>query len=487
MERYRKRKVSSFTAHSAGFFVMGINLEKLSGVEGPKNLAVVLNRAEEQLQNIKRINLAAGGRKAEFLTAELAHFCVGDNPVEIQVIKSEWNEEAHKHKYMVGGLSPALKIGVHLESLNGDEPQTKEPTIPLATDVALSVKEGAIHKHKEGVTRVDVEKELVDLLTVQRQFSVKSSIAGMRDDLQEGIVVNTSLGFTTSPITKEEIHDYVKSLTDAQLLRSPGGLLWPQEILQKHIMEVGGVGHDDGRFEESKMNLFAALLGLPKELDVLVRVLDTEQLMAIVQGDNSLFHTLQKVNALPINEGFKFNGKWAELIIAGDELYFLVEALPSHYEGMSKLAEDNFRNAPNYTDLKHPDSRGELDRYIMANLPSEIATTCERENRLSNHVLLNNNGKVVGFRIVRKEGEVADGRRLHIGRGYGGGGLGSTIVDRSEQYAKQVGCTSVEVHATGHSQSFFERLGYKDWGYRMNSQGAFGDKPSGFNLMTKDL
>lgn len=466
---------------------MRIELSQLGGPEGPKNLAVALNRPKEQLQHIKRINLAAGGRKAEFLTAELAHFLIGDKPVETQIVKSEWNEDAHKHKYMVDGLSPALKIGVHLESSGENESQTREPTITLATDVALSVKEGTIHKHKEGVTRIEVEKELVDLFTTQRQFNVKSSIAGMRNDLQEGIIVNTSLGFTTSPLTTEEIHNYVESLTDAQLLRSPGGLLWPQEILQRHIVEVGGVGHDDERFEESKMNLFAALLGLPKELDVLVRVLDSEQLMAIVHGDNNLFQTLQKENVLPIDSGHKFDGRWSELILAGDEPYFLVEALPCHYNDMSALAEDNFRNAPNYLNLRHPDNREEMEKYIAANLPGEIAKTCEKNNKLSNHVLLDRNGAVVGFRIVRKEGEIADGKRLHVSRYHAGKGFGGLMVKKSEQYAKQVGCKSMDIHATGYSQSFFETLGYRDLGYQTNSRGVFADKPSEFELMSKDL
>lgn len=466
---------------------MGIELKQLGGSEGPKNLATALNRPQEQLQHIKRINLAAGGRKAEFLTAELAHFLIGDKPVETQIVKSEWNEDAYKHKYMVDGLSPALKIGVHLESSGENESQTREPTITLATDVALSVKEGTIHKHKEGVTRAEVEKELVDLLTTQRQFNVKSSIAGMRNDLQEGIIVNTSLGFTTSPLTPEEIHNYVESLTDAQLLRSPGGLLWPQEILQKHIMEVGGVGHDDERFEESKMNLFSALLGLPKELDVLVRVLDSEQLMAIVQGDNSLFHTLQREKALPIDEGFRFDGKWAELIVAGEEPYFLVDALPTHYQGMSAVAHDNFKNATNYKYLSAPDHEEELKRYMAANTPEALAETCNKAGKMANHVLVNGRGEVVGFRIVRKEGETADGRRLHIGRGYGGGGLGGIIVDRSEQFARQAGCNLVKVHATGESQSFFEKLGYEHRGHRTNERGTFRDKPSGYELMTKKL
>ncbi|OGK62921.1 hypothetical protein A2334_06075 [Candidatus Roizmanbacteria bacterium RIFOXYB2_FULL_38_10] len=465
---------------------MGIELRQLVGPEGPRNLASALARPQEALERVKHIDLAAGARKAEFLNAELTHFFVGDCPVDVGVVKSQWNEDAHKHKYMVPGLSPALKIGVQPEVAEGGS-MTHEPTIILATDVTLEVAEGTIHKRENGFTREQVEEDLVELLTAQRQFRATSSMAGMRNDLQEGLVVNSSLEFTVSPLTQEEVHEYVVSLSDVQLLRSPGGLLWPHKILQNHIVEIGGVGHDNGSFDQRKMDLFATLLGVPRELDVLVRVLDSEKLMSIVQGDNDLFQTLQREHMLPFDEGFKLTGTWAELIIVGDDVYFLVDALPSHYEGMSALAHDNFRNAPNYRYLREPENAEELEKYIAANTPEKVADTCDRPNKLSNLVLLDSNGDVVGFRIVRKEGDVADGRRIHVSRHLTGKGLGGLLLTRSEQYAKQAGCVRMDVHATGESVGFFEGLGYVNHGQVSNGRGVFKDKPSKFSLMKKNL
>ena len=60
---------------------------------------------------------------------------------------------------MVDGF-PGTKNRVHRELSNEMGSQEGEPTITL-NRCNLSVKEGTIHKHKEGVTRIEAKKSLL--------------------------------------------------------------------------------------------------------------------------------------------------------------------------------------------------------------------------------------------------------------------------------------------------------------------------------------
>ena len=120
-----------------------------------------------------------------------------------------------------------------------------------------------------------------------------------------------------------------------------------------------------------------------------------------------------------------------------------------------------------------------MEKYIAANLPGEIAKTCEN-NKLSNHVLLDRNGAVVGFRIVRKEGEIADGKRLHVSRYHAGKGFGGLMVKKSEQYANRWG-VSRWIYTHRLFSKLLRHWGIKGPGYQNHSGVCLLTSPQSLN------
>ena len=465
---------------------MGVTLERLSKLDGPNYLASLIQGQPKRLCGIRKLEIVASTRKADFISARLNHSFELEKS-EVTRGTSSWDEDRYKGIYIVDGLSPALKVGVADGGGVTAEKSEEKPSVRVATDVSLLTDDKTIHRHHSGISKERLEEELISLFTSQRDFVTKTSIAGLRKDRNIGLTANIQTGFCVSEITPAEIHEYVGTLSDEQRSRSPGGLLWPHEILQKHIVEIGGISHDDPRFEEKKIELFSTLLGIPREMNTLLSALDSDVVLGIASTGGSLFEYFEKNGMLPLNENQKLMGKWAEVVMRGDELYILCNASPNQYVGMSELAKDNFLNADNYRYLREVGNEEELDKYIKANSPVETADLCERENNLCNLVLMDANGVVVGYRVVRKENEKADGRRIHTSRHHAGEGLGSLMLTRSEQEAKQAGCTHMEVHATGESAPFFQKQGFVGLGKTENTRGVFKDKPSGYYLMRKEL
>ncbi len=314
-----------------------------------------------------------------------------------------------------------------------------------------------------------------------RTIGVKSQVAGLiraNGDLH-GVVVNPSRGFTTTRISPDEVVKYVSSLDETALRRSPGSILWPHPAIEKHIIAIGGIERSSDIFSRAYVDLLQHLLGAPVALSLVFDNLN-QRSMKGVDGDISLYSKLKLAERGLINEGNTLEGSWQELVRDdhGDWIT-LRNAKEEDYEQMSEIAINNFKYAPNYSYLQTPEGREHQEKYIAANSPDGIRDLCSKANNVCN-LVLEKDGKILGFRVVRKEEDIADGRRMHTSLGETGRGIGRILLRKSEKIAKQAGCKTMEVHATGNSHSWFEKYGFKSLGIRPNTI-------SDYHLMVKEL
>lgn len=168
-----------------------------------------------------------------------------------------------------------------------------------------------------------------------------------------------------------------------------------------------------------------------------------------------------------------------ELATVPEDVYIIVDKQGREYEASFVRAEDaveisaivqqNFDEAPSYANLT-PEARA---KYKAANTPEGIIETSQDQTNVASLVVRNQEGHVVGYRVVRQgklrdewKGRpvgtpVAEGKRMHIARGYDGRGLGTALLRLSEQIAREKGYQVMVVNASGDSYHFFMHAGYE--------------------------
>ncbi len=453
----------------------------------PSNLEV------EQLSNIKKIVLRTGTRKAEFFQQRLGKFRNHEGePIPNEVRESVWNEDSHGDTYMIPGMRATLKSAVELKNSPGE---TVDGELHLSGDVETRHGDVLLSKAKPGSSPEDVARDIAGMLaTGESVFNVRSSMAGLLKDANRGAMLTESHQFKVDKFTLDEISEYVLSLTPQQLQRAPAGILWPHPLIISRIKEIDGVMRGEEGFEQKTISLFNSLLNIPDNLDVLLRYLDNVDVMKPLNSNGNLHKYLDSsAEKSLISNDEVMVGNWSEIFpLSNGEIMSLESASDDDFEPISRLAENNFRNAPNYSYLQGADNEVELAKFIEANSPSNVKQLCETPQQLCN-LVAKINDEVVGYRVVRKRVDeekqliIADGRRMHVALGKDGMGLGTILLKRSEQIAKQQGCQVMEIHATGTSHEWFIRQGYTLKSQVENGRGVFKDKPSVFFLMTKDM
>ena len=446
----------------------------LKSKEGP---AVLSDRGELDFVvagDIVRIGILAGSRKAAFIAAYLRKNIIpGDNVIETDIYEAEWNEDSYKNLYQMSGISPALKVGVAPR-------MEKDGDVRVATDVTVKIDGKQVHRNLKSDVE-EIKEQLVEHFSQSRTIGVKSQVAGLiraNGDLH-GVVVNPSRGFTTTRISPDEVVKYVSSLDETALRRSPGSILWPHPVIEKHIIAIGGIERSSDIFSRAYVDLLQHLLGAPVALSLVIDNLNQRSIKGADENVN-LYSKLRLAERGLINEGKTLEGSWQELVRDdyGDWIT-LRNANEDDYEQMSQIAINNFKYAPNYSYLQTPEGREQQEKYITANSPDGIRDLCSKTNNVCN-LVLEKDGKILGYRVVRKEEDVADGRRMHTSLGETGRGIGRILLRKSEKIAKQAGCKTMEVHATGNSHSWFEKYGFKNFGIRPNTI-------SDYHLMVKEL
>lgn len=448
----------------------------LSSEQGPDFLNNVDAREYLDLQNINKVTIRTGTRKGLFINSFLdTNLRLGGVSVPSEIVEPYWQEDNHKGDYLMPGMSAVLKAGVLPEGVF-----IQDGGLSISSDVSTSIDGQPIHKYTT-TELAQVKLELKALLEQDHVVNVNSQVAGILGikDQACGVVINPTISFTTSKLSDDEISGYFDSLNESQLRRSPGGILWPHPVIWNHINSIDGVAKDDPQFAAQQLDLLKSLLGVPTELRPLIEFLDKVG-QYYTSSEANLFGLINLSDTGLMGERQRLEGSWHELIPNNQgELLLLRNARPADYVGMSDVATTNFREAPNYAYLRKPENHLLLEKYIAANTLSGIADLCSKETNILN-LVVEDGRQIFGFRIVRKNGLIADGRRMHASLHQTNRGIGKILLSRSEQIAKQAGCETMEVHATGESYSWFERHGFLDHGIRPNTI-------SDYHLMIKSL
>jgi hypothetical protein len=448
--------------------------EILSSFNGPVKLSESQSFDPLDLNRIIDIHILAGTRKASFISAYIKHNVrTLGRATQTAVDGSAWSEDLHKDRYQMSGISPALKVGVGPLDLT-------EGQVRLATDVTIKV--DGQQKHRNLTSDIPyIKSELVNIFSKDRTVGVKSQVAGLgrgKDGLV-GIVMSPSMVFTTSRIPVDKVVSYVESLDDGALRRSPGSILWPHPSIEPHITSISGVGRESEKFTQLYVDLLQHLLGVPNAIRLLVSALDHKMGVELGAEDN-LFGKIDLVEQGLLGPDEKFEGNWQELVKDNNgDILTLRNARPGDYVQMSDIAIRNFKEAPNYQYLQSEEGRSQQEKYIAANSPEGIKDLCGKPNNVCN-LVVEKDGEILGFRVIRKNDDVADGRRMHTSLLETGRGIGGILLKKSEKIAKQVGCRTMEVHATGKSYKWFEKKGFINHGIRPNSI-------SDYYLMIKEL
>lgn len=448
--------------------------EVLKSPQGPSLLTESAEVEPLEITKIIGIQILSGGRKALFINAFLdQHIKSSSAKIRTEVVDSKWNEDKYKDVYQMSGLTPVLKAGVG--SLDLKTGQAK-----IASDVSIKIDGQQIHRNRTGSVG-DIKEKLIETFSKGRTVGVKSQVAGLVSSAHEaiGVVINPSRVFTTSKISPDKIVSYVNSLDEGLLRRSPGSILWPHPTIEAHITSINGKDRRSNGFSHEHIDLLQHLLGVPTALGTLIHSLDMK-MSTELHKDANLYAKLNLVDNGLIDSTEKLGGNWQELVKDknGDWLV-LRNAVEADYVQMSEIAIRNFREAPNYSYLQTPEGRGQQEKYIAANTPEGIKDLCTKPNNVCN-LVVEKDGRILGFRVIRKNDDVADGRRMHTALDETGRGIGKILLSKSEKMAKQSGCKTMEVHATGNSYAWFERNGFKNHGVRPNTI-------SDYYLMIKEL
>ena len=451
------------------------------------------NRVRENLSTVKNFILQTDTRKAEFLQSRLARFKgQGGQDISMEVKSPIWREDDYYHLYMMPAMRATLKVGVKSNELSE---QVRPGTVLLSGDVETLHNNSLLTRPKPNQPRESVAENIAELLSREKStFVVRSSIAGLRADINRGVAIIETHQFIVDSLTREEVGEYVMGLSREQLERAPGGILWPHPLIISHINQIDGIKRGENDSDSKMISLLNSLLNIPDQLDVLIRFLNQAGDTFPLSASGNLHKFISSTAEKPLlEEGETFVGNWSEIVVLPNgDLLELSSIPPDDYEAISQMVETNFRYAQNFKYLQVDKNQAELMKFIEANSPKNIKELLESPVQLC-ALMAKINGEVVGFRAVRKRKEeekkliIADGRRLHVVLGKNGLGIGTLLLERSEQISRQQGCDVMEVHATGESHRFFESHGYELRDKVANSRGVFQDKPTKYFLMTKDL
>jgi len=437
--------------------------EVLKSPQGPSVLTESAEVEPFDITKIVGIQILSGGRKALFINAFLYHHIKSSTKeIMTEVVDSKWEEDKYKSVYQMSGLSPALKVGVGSLDL-------KPRRAKIATDVSIKIDGQQIHRNKSGSVG-DIKDQIIETFSKGRTVGVKSQVAGLVSANSEaiGVVINPSRMFTVSKISSDEVVSYIDSLDETLLRRSPGSILWPHPIFESHITSINGVNRENDKFPNEYVDLLQHLLGVPSALGLLIYSLDS-QIDTQHNIEANLYSKLNLIDEGLIGESEKLEGSWQELVKDKNGNWLVLRnAIPADYAQMSEIAIRNFRQAPNYAYLQTPEGSIQLEKYIAANTPEGIKDLCTKPNNVCN-LVVEKDGKILGFRVIRKNDDVADGRRMHTSLDETDRGIGKILLSKSEKMAKQAGCSTMEVHATGSSYAWFERNGFKNHGVRTNT------------------
>ncbi len=399
----------------------------------------------------------------------------------VMPVTPEWDEDAEKGAYIMPAMKAALKTMDGLQDMRTfvEGIGIREGyAVGVATDVEL-INDGRL------LTRaLDVQDDQEALSMLKHllcrgpaDFTYRINMAALGKSLKDkeapglGLAMTREHRFAVDAFSEDEVELYYTELGLEGMRRTPAGLRWPHPMFERHISEVDGIKRGEEGFEEALLVLYRSILGTPYELEEMVALLGNEEFRDGYREGGSVYGGL--------------TGIWKEAVSLKDGRIATLEGItPADYPEISALATRNFREAPNYQGLDDETRQ----KYIEANTPEGIADLCGNPNNLCT-IVVRDGREIVGYRVVRHNAiPIANGRRLHTHLDYAHLGVGSILMQASEQIARQCGYDEMEVHATGDSPSWFGKQGYREIEVTHDKNGVFSNgKPGQHMVMRKDL
>jgi hypothetical protein len=381
----------------------------------------------------------------------------------------------------------------------------RERVIAIGQDVQLCTYEGdPIYKPEYEDTREGIFTHMKDLLCKDggTKFRVKSGTAVYGKNSQnemKGVMLSSEMRFNVTQFTPEELElyiygiggkngdnpDYLRaevgSLAEQGLIdqdetdfieggtsidrlkQTNGGFRWPHPVFLRHISEIDGISSDQEDFIQKQQALAQSLVGAsPDALAVfpdMVKRLDK----------HTDAPTWQKLAILPDRE--------------------LVQIRPIRIDDLTEVQEiaalvaRNFREHPNYAGL----TEEARNAYIESNNAEGVRGTAGHPDNILAAVVEGKDG-IIAYQVVRKvNGNVAEGRRLHVHIDHVGRGIGSLLHEEKIVRARETRCTHLGSIASGASDSFVEDKGYTTVGRTQNKKLGERGVASHVNYALKEI
>lgn len=436
---------------------------------------------------VKAIRLKTGTRKAAWMKPLFSGL-----GVSVDLLEPEWQEDDPENQdYFSPGRKAGLKavdwVGDNREGISSEQ----GVVLSIGTDVDLLNSNGKVIGKPNGVmSRAEVENLMVKEMggSDPLEFICQTSVGlygreiGQVDD-GSGLSAVIEYPFAVLPLSQEEVEFYIYGLsgrsgdypgylleiferlqgeyqldvvelkrlsdgfTPEELRMTNGGYRWPHPLLHKHTVQVGGLERISDSYDRQLMRLYLGLLGAPAETR---KLLDSYPFASRLSDQSSSIYP-------------ELTGSWGHMIELNNGEWVIVQKVtPQDFGPISEMVSDNFRHAPNFSNL----SAEAREAYLEANNLSGVGSSCCNPENIACLVAKNLSGKVVGYRLVRRGNhpktneEVAEGRRLHVLLEMAGQGLGRKMMQLSEQISKEQGFDILTAQASGSSTGFFEKNGF---------------------------
>lgn len=433
----------------------------------------------ERLQNVGAVVLRMGSFKYDYVAPAYASVLPAERILRLETQQEEPRTYPGKPEYIAA--FKAAEGTVDMQDYAADQGITltgREQTLAIGQDVQLCNVEGdPIYKPTETATKDTIFETMQELLCTEdgANFRVKSGSAvwGKNENGEnKGVMLASEMRFTVSAFTSEELElyvygiegrngdnpDYLRAevgrLADEGLIdddetdfieggtslgrlgQTNGGFRWPHPIFLRHITSIDKVTPDQDDYAAKQQSLVQSLVGASPES--LARF--PEMVSRLEKHTDA--PTWQKLAILPSGE--------------------LVQIRPirleddTEVETIAALVARNFRDHPNYAGLTD-EAR---DAYIESNNVEGVRGTASHPDNILAAVMEGDDG-IIAYSVVRKvNGNVAEGRRLHVRLDRVGQGIGSLMHEEKVVAARLNGCTHLGSIASGKSDTFVGDKGY---------------------------
>lgn len=461
----------------------------------------------ESLQNVGAVILKMGSFKYDYVAPAYASLLSTERVLRLDTTQEEPRTYPGKPEYIAAFKAEEGNINHRdIATANGIVLADYEQVITIGQDVQLCTPEGdPIYKPEESATKDTIFAQMQAFLCQEggTDFRAKSgsAIFGKNDHGEDkGIMLSSEMRFGVTPFTPEELelyiygvegrnrdnpdylHAEVTRLADEGLIdqdetdfieqgtnldrlkQTNGGFRWPHPVFLRHITRIDNITEEQAGFEDKQKALAQSLVGASSE---------------------SIAHFPDMVTRL---QNHTEEPTWQKLAILPDGELVRMRSIrledDNEVSEVAALVARNFREHPNYAEL----TEGARDAYIESNNVEGIRGTAGHPDNIIAAVMEGSDGSILAYQVVRKvNGNVAEGRRLHVRLDSVGRGIGSLLHEEKVVRARQTGCTHLGSIASGRSDTFVEDKGYTTLGQTANKKLGERGVASTVNYALKEI